>query len=211
MLFHSQPFLLGFLPLCLTGFFLLGRMAGPRWAIAWLLIASLVFYAWWKPAFVFLLLGSILANYGLGVCLSRSAGYRRRRWLIGGIAFNLGLLAWFKYADFLLHVVRPDAAELHIFLPLAISFFTFQQIMFLVDTSRGQCGPHSFLHYATFVAFFPHLIAGPIVRPRDVIPQLASAGIARPSLENLSAGLLIFLLGLAKKLVLGDTFGGYAD
>ena len=215
MLFNSQPFVLGFMPLCLAGFFLLGRFAGPVWALRGLLGASLFFYGWWKPPFVLLLGGSILVNYALACRIRSAAAADRptaaRRWMIAGIAFDLGLLGWFKYAGFLLHTALPDAPALHIFLPLAISFFTFQQIMFLVGSARGECTDCDLLHYAAFVAFFPHLIAGPIVRPRDIIPQLSARAMVRPNADNIAAGLLLFLIGLAKKLVLGDTFGGFAD
>jgi alginate O-acetyltransferase complex protein AlgI len=215
MLFHSQAFILGFLPACLAGCFLLGRFAGRTWAMAWLLAASLFFYGWWNPRFVLLLLGSIAANYVLGQRILRLARTAHptaaRRWLIAGVAGNLALLGWFKYADFLLHVAAPGAAPLGIFLPLAISFFTFQQIMFLVDSARQDRADPGLLTYATFVAFFPHLIAGPIVRPKDIIPQLQHRDVAIPNAANLVDGLTLFLLGLAKKLVLADMFGGFAD
>lgn len=211
MLFNSQSFILGFLPVCLAGFFLLGRVAERRWALGWLLAASLFFYGWWKPVLVLLLAGSILVNYALACRIRAAPHSAARRWLVAGIAFDLGLLGWFKYANFLLHAALPHAPALHVLLPLAISFFTFQQIMFLVGSSRGECADCDLLHYAGFVAFFPHLIAGPIVRPRDIIPQLAAPRFAMPSADNLSMGMLLFLLGLAKKLVLGDTFGGFAD
>ncbi|MBN8872650.1 MAG: MBOAT family protein [Rhodospirillales bacterium] len=215
MLFHSQPFILGFLPLCLGGFFLLGRLAGRVWALRWLVCASFAFYAWWRPPFVLLLAASIALNYLLGQHILRLARAGRarpaRRWLIGGVALNLGLLGWFKYADFLLHTVAPDAPALHLFLPLAISFFTFQQIMFLVDSARCDRQDTGALPYAAFIAFFPHLIAGPIVRPKEIIPQLTAPDLVRPNRENLTAGLMLFLLGLAKKLVLADTFGSFAD
>jgi D-alanyl-lipoteichoic acid acyltransferase DltB (MBOAT superfamily) len=128
-----------------------------------------------------------------------------------GVTADLLLLGWFKYAGFLLHTVVPDAPALHIFLPLAISFFTFQQIMFLVDSARQDRADSGFMPYAAFVAFFPHLIAGPIVRLREILPRLVAPDMAVPVMENLSAGLLLFLLGLAKKLVLADTFGVFAD
>jgi len=215
MLFHSQEFVLGFLPACLAGCFLLGRFAGRTWALAWLLAASLFFYGWWNPRFVLLLLCSIAANYALGQHILHLALAERRaparRWLIAGIAGNLVLLGWFKYADFLLHIAAPGAAPLGIFLPLAISFFTFQQIMFLVDSARQDRADSGLLTYAAFVAFFPHLIAGPIVRPKDIIPQLRRRDLAVPRATNLADGLTLFLLGLAKKLVLADTFGGFAD
>ena len=214
MLFHSQPFILGFLPVCLAGCFLLGQAAGRVAAHAWLLAASLFFYGWWNPPFVLLLLGSITANFTLGEHILRLAAAARhaaaRRWLALGVAANLAVLAWFKYADFLLHIAAPRAPPLGIFLPLAISFFTFQQIMFLVDSARQDRAAAGPLTYATFVAFFPHLIAGPIVRPKDIIPQLQHRALA-PNRDNLAAGTMVFLLGLAKKLVLADTFGGFAD
>lgn len=215
MLFHSQPFILGFLPLCLAGFFLIGRWGGAGWGLRWLVAASLAFYAWWNPPFVLLLAGSIALNYGLGQrILALAAAGRKstaRIWLIIGIAADLSLLGWFKYADFLLHSFVSNAAALRVFMPLAISFFTFQQIMFLVDSFRQDRQTTGALPYAAFIAFFPHLIAGPIVRPKEIIPQLTANDIAAPRADNLSMGVMLFLLGLAKKLVLADTFGGFAD
>ena len=215
MLFSSITFVLGFLPLALGGLFLLGRIVGGRAALAGLLVADLVFYGWWNPRYVPLLIGSVVVNYMLGQHLLRLARRGRRRatrlWLLLGVGFNLALLAWFKYADFLLHVVAPDHSALGIVLPLAISFFTFQQVMFLVDTARGTLPATGPLPYAAFVCFFPHLIAGPIVRPADILPQLQAPGLARPRADAIATGLTIFLLGLGKKLVLADTFGGFAD
>ena len=134
-----------------------------------------------------------------------------RYWLIAGVTFNLALLGWFKYATFLLHIAAPSAPSLNIALPLAISFFTFQQIMFLVDSAHARHDPTGPLPYAAFVCFFPHLIAGPIVRPSEILPQLRAPGLARPVAANLAAGTSIFLLGLGKKLVLADTFGAFAN
>jgi alginate O-acetyltransferase complex protein AlgI len=220
MLFNSPQFILGFLPLALGGFFLAGRWYGARAALVWLVAADLVFYGWWNPRYIPLLVGSVGANYLLGQRILRLAQAARagtgrpgaaRCWLVGGVGFNLGLLGWFKYADFLLHVAAPHAAPLGIVLPLAISFFTFQQIMFLVDSAHARCPEVGPLPYAALVCFFPHLIAGPIVRPSEVLPQLQARHLARPDAANLAAGLTIFLLGLGKKLVLADTFGGFAD
>jgi D-alanyl-lipoteichoic acid acyltransferase DltB (MBOAT superfamily) len=219
MLFNSPEFILGFLPVSLAGFFLLGRCAGRDWAMRWLLASGFFFYGWWNARFVVLLAGSIGANYFCGGRILRlaRAGDRgaARRWLIAGIGLNLSLLGWFKYAGFALHTVAAvtglDAPALNLILPLAISFFTFQQIMFLVENFRGERAETGLLHYANFVAFFPHLIAGPIVRPREIMPQLLAPDLAVPRLENLAEGMLIFLLGLAKKLVLADTFAAFAD
>src|SRR5271156_6350847 len=208
MLFNSTAFILVFMPLAFGGFFLAGRLGGPRAALAWLLVADLVFYGWWNPRYVPLLAASVAVNYALGQHILRLAEAGRhdnaRIWVTAGVAFNLGLLGWFKYADFLLHAADPHAPSLRIVLPLAISFFTFQQIMFLVDSLRLDRPATGALPYAAFVCFFPHLIAGPIVRPADILPQLLAPRLARPIAANLAAGLTIFLLGLGKKLVLDD-------
>jgi len=209
MLFNSPEFVLGFLPIALAGFFLAGRFGGTCWALCWLVAASLFFYGWWNPKFVLLLAGSILANYWLAERIQRSGSHR---WLACGIAANLALLGWFKYANFMIHdVLRLDTPELSIFLPLAISFFTFQQIMFLVESFRGDRVTDRLLPYAAFVAFFPHLIAGPIVRPREIMPQLLATDLAVPRADSIAEGLTIFLLGMTKKVVLADTFAHYSD
>ena len=224
MMFHTTAFILGFLPVTLAGFLALkcwrdGPGVRP---LCWLIASSLFFYGWWNPARLPLLIGSIIGNYAIAWRLRCSI--TPRAWLMVGVMANLGLLGWFKYADFLLHIVAPSGPALNITLPLAISFFTFQQIMFLVDTSCGivsapDTARHAesadqksgFLAYAAFVMFFPHLIAGPIVRPSEIIPQLTDARLGRLDIGNLTQGLLIFLLGLGKKLVLADMFGGFAD
>jgi alginate O-acetyltransferase complex protein AlgI len=127
MLFNSPEFVLGFLPPALVVFFIVGHFGGTRWALCWLVIASVFFYGWWNPKFVLLLIGSILANYAFAQLIGRS---NSRWWLIAGITANLAVLGWFKYANFFIHdVLHLDTPELRIFLPLAISFFTFQQIM----------------------------------------------------------------------------------
>jgi D-alanyl-lipoteichoic acid acyltransferase DltB (MBOAT superfamily) len=210
MLFNSQLFLFGFLPVCLTGCFVLARCAGGAWPLGWVVACSMVFYGWWDAGFVPLLVGSILVNHALGSALGRMAGTRAARWLLAvGIAGNLGLLGWFKYAGFLARSVGWAAPD--VVLPLAISFFTFQQIMFLADSARREMPHVRLLPYAGFVAFFPHLIAGPIVRPREIIPQILAPGFGRPDSAGIAEGMTLFLLGLAKKLVLADSFAGFAD
>jgi alginate O-acetyltransferase complex protein AlgI len=215
VLFHSRAFIFVFLPLCLGGFFLLARLAGSVWALRWLIAASIFFYGWWDPRYVPLLIGSILVNHAIAkdIRLLCRAGSSRtaKRELIAGIALDLLVLGLFKYADFFLHTISPSSEVLGLTLPLAISFFTFQQIMFLVDAWRSPGRDTDLLHCAAFITFFPHLIAGPIVRPGDIIPQIRYSALARPLPVNLSTGLSIFLLGLGKKLVLADMFGEFAD
>ena len=215
MLFHSREFLLAFLPLCVGGFFLAGHWGGPLWALRWLVAGSLVFYGWWDARFVPLLIGSILVNHALArIIRARTLAEETdaaRAWLIAGIVLNLSVLAWFKYADFFLGALAPGHPALDLALPLAVSFFTFQQVMVLTDARRNPHNAPSLLHGAAFIVFFPHLIAGPLVRPGEVVPQLRSLALATPRPANVAAGLAILLLGLGKKLVLADTFGGFAD
>ena len=202
MLFGTPLFLLVFLPLTLVGFHLGGRWFGRVPALVLLIGASLLFYGWGRPADLPLLAGSIAANYGLG----RWA--KRRHWLAVGIAANLGLLAAFKYGSFIARLMGwPDP---HLALPLGISFFTFQQIMYLAECRRGGRSP-SFLGYATCIAFFGHLIAGPLVRPSEIIPQIERAAARGFQADEVGEGLMIVLLGLAKKLVLADGFAPLAN
>jgi alginate O-acetyltransferase complex protein AlgI len=207
MLFNSRSFVFGFLPIALGGFWLAARVFGARAALLWLVLCSMFFYAWWQPVFLGLLAASIAVNFGIGTRLS---GGSARRWLVGGLAFNLLLLGYFKYRGFFAALAGfPDLA---LVLPLGISFFTFQQIMFLVDRFRGQLpAGTAFLDYVCFVGFFPHLIAGPIVRPRDIIPQFQRLAPLADWPARLQDGLEIFLLGLAKKIVLADNFAPFAD
>jgi len=217
MLFNSIEFLFFFLPVTLVGFFALGAWAGHRFAIAWLVVASLFFYAWWNPVYLVLIGFSMLMNYGFGFFLSRSLHQRtdkRRALLIVSVALNLGLLGYFKYANFFVHNVNlalGSAFHLeHIVLPLGISFFTFTQIAYLVDAYRGEAREYNFLHYALFVTFFPHLIAGPILHHKEMMPQFGNRQIFSPRAANLAIGATIFFIGLFKKVVLADAFALHA-
>jgi len=209
MLFNSISFVAGFLPVALGGFFVAGRLGGSRLVRIWILIASLFFYAWWSPGFMLFLAGSISVNFALARQIQCRA--RKRLWLVAGLAFNIGLLAFFKYAIFFAATLRVTLPLKNIPLPLGISFFTFQQIMFIVDTYRKDAPAAAFLDYACFVSFFPHVIAGPIVRPKTIIPQFANLRLGADWLLRVSEGLEIFLLGLAKKLVLADSLAQFAD
>ena len=212
VLFNSYDYLLYFLPLSLVGFFLLGRR--PRWAVGWLVAASLFFYAWWDPRYLPLILGSIGVNFAVGRVLHGRP--RRARLVLGcGIAANLLLLGVFKYADFAL----SNAAALlgapvtlpHLILPLGISFFTFTQIAYLVDVYRGKAREPSLANYALFVSFFPHLLAGPILHHSEMMPQFASPTNKRPQAANLAAGLFLLCIGLVKKVCFADQLAPLAE
>jgi D-alanyl-lipoteichoic acid acyltransferase DltB (MBOAT superfamily) len=212
MLFASLPFILVFLPVAVLGAFLCRRNGGAKAAIIFLVAASLVFYGWHQPAHILLLLTSILANFALGQRL----WLRRDKLLLTvGVTFNLGLLAWFKYAGFLVENVEAVfglSAEVgRIVLPLGISFFTFQQIAYLVDVHQRKAEPHGLLDYVFFVVFFPQLIAGPIVHHGALIPQLANPAFARFLASDVLAGVLLFSLGLAKKALVADQLRFGAD
>ena len=218
MLFNSYEFIFLFLPLTLLGYFLLARVRGAETAIVWLTFASLFFYAWWKPVYVFLLLGSMAFNFALGRWLSRAHAASDRRTgkvlLVLGVSGNLALLGYFKYAHFVVENVNDLAGAAlplpSIVLPLAISFYTFQQIAYIVDAYQGLTAEYKPIHYALFVTFFPQLIAGPIVHHREMLPQFMSPDAMRPRLENIAIGGSIFAIGLFKKVVLADGVAQYA-
>jgi len=215
MLFNSYAFIFAFLPVAVAGFFALQRLAGAQAAIAWLVLASLFFYGWWNPAYLALIGFSILFNYGVGTRLTRGLAPGAAKALLAlGVAVNLGLIGYFKYANFfadtLAAATGSDAQLAPIVLPLAISFFTFQQIAYLVDAYRGQTGRYGFLRYALFVTFFPQLIAGPIVHHGEIFPQFARTAFRRLKTDNLAVGLTIFTIGLFKKVVLADGVAAFA-
>ena len=212
MLFNSYVFIFCFLPVVLLGFHGLSRR-GVMASSLWLVTASLFFYGWWNPAYLALIVASVLFNYCVGLCLlAQPAPGRRKLMLVGGLVGNLAVLGYFKYATFLVANLNAVSGSTHtlgaIILPLGISFFTFQQVAYLVDTYRGQAGERNLLFYALFVTFFPQLIAGPIVHHREMLPQFRTARRVRA--ENLAVGLSIFLIGLFKKVVLADGISKYA-
>jgi len=217
VLFNSYVFLFAFLPVVAVGFFAFGALRWRRVALAWLVLASLYFYAFWNVAYVPLLAGSIGANYAIGYALARTRENRRflrRALLVAAIAANLALLGYFKYTDFAISTVDALAGAAfplqHIVLPLAISFFTFNQIAYVVDVYRREATEYDLLNYAFFVSFFPHLIAGPIVHHRDIMPQLRTIPY-RFGVLDVAIGSTIFAIGLFEKVVLADTIGPKAD
>jgi len=211
MLFNSYVFIFGFLPIVLLGFHLIGKRGHHRVAISWLVGASLFFYGWWNPAYLGLILASIIFNYAIGVSLG---GKPSRVTLVSGVMVNLGAIGYFKYANFFvdnLNISLNTNINLsHVILPLAISFFTFQQITYLVDAYRGLTKEYNFLHYCLFVTFFPQLIAGPIVHHKEMLPQFANDMLYRLKASHLSVGITIFALGLFKKVVFADTVAIYS-
>ncbi len=219
MLFNSYEFLFLFLPVVAAGYAVMSRWGQGRGVVAWLVLASLVFYGWWNPVYLLLLGASMVVNYGLGRAI---AGRRRagrhgaaRALLIVGIAANLGALGWFKYAGLLVQTANAVAGAGwslgDIVLPLAISFFTFQQIAYLADAwANADDGGYGPLQYALFVSFFPQLIAGPIVHHREMMPQFARAA-GRLTAANVSVGLTVLAIGLFKKAVLADGIAPYAS
>jgi D-alanyl-lipoteichoic acid acyltransferase DltB (MBOAT superfamily) len=215
MIFNSYEFLVFFA--AITSLFWFSKQVGENSSKFVLVFGSLFFYGWWKFEFLFLLLFSVAGNFIWGNYLRKKieAGNSTVIATSFGVIANLGLLGYFKYAgffasstNFLFNATLPVP---DIILPLAISFFTFQQIAYLVDTGRGESPPHSLLDYALFVTFFPQLIAGPIVHHKEMLPQFAKTLSNRFSIADLNIGLAIFSFGLFKKVILADNIAPFAD
>jgi alginate O-acetyltransferase complex protein AlgI len=208
MLFNSYPFIFLFLPVALTGYFMLGRF-GNLAAVIWLALASLAFYAVSNWQFVLLLLASIAFNYLVGLLLisKHLRAVPRFTVLTIGVAGDLLVLSTFKYAGFVaanLNALFSTGLTVDILLPVGISFYTFTQIAFLVDAYRGKVARYALPHYTLFVTYFPHLIAGPILHHKDMIPQFERAETKRPNPHLILCGLIIFAIGLFKKTGLAD-------
>jgi D-alanyl-lipoteichoic acid acyltransferase DltB (MBOAT superfamily) len=194
MLFNSFGFLFFYLPVVLAGYLALARW-WPRWTAAWLALASLFFYGYWDARYLPLLMASVIFNFWTARRMTASVAHRRR-WLLFALAANLALLGYFKYANFLL------SQDWAIVLPVGISFFTFTQIAFLVDCYRAKAGEYRFVHYTLFVSYFPHLIAGPVLHHKEMMPQFDRR--PQPNTADFAIGLSIFVVGLAKKVLLAD-------
>src|SRR6202158_5931132 len=208
MLFNSYAFIFLFLPIALVGYFVMGRL-GNLAPVIWLALASLVFYSVSNWQFVPLLLASVAFNYVIGLLLisKRLRPGLRVAVLTVGVTGDLLVLGTFKYAGFLaanLNAVFSTGLTLDILLPVGISFYTFTQIAFLVDAYRGNVARYALPHYALFVTYFPHLIAGPILHHKDMIPQFERAESKRPDAHLILCGLIIFAIGLFKKTCLAD-------
>ncbi|MBF0483548.1 MAG: MBOAT family protein [Candidatus Omnitrophica bacterium] len=217
MLFNSYEFIFVFLPITLSIFFLLGRFGYVQWAMGWLLIASLIFYSWWNPAYFWLIAILIILNYLVGNYLRKlypHSQFRRKLWLILGVVGNLSVLGYYKYANFFIDNVNwmMDAGfpNYKIILPLGISFFTFQKIAYLVDSYQGETKKYAFLHYALFVTFYPQLIAGPITHYKELLEQFEDKNVFRYNAQKFALGITVFTIGLFKKVMIADYLSPYA-
>jgi D-alanyl-lipoteichoic acid acyltransferase DltB (MBOAT superfamily) len=216
MSFNSYSFLLIFLPVTLLVFYLTSQLKGDRWPILWIVGASLVFYGLWDWALTCLLIGSVLINYTLGIFLNKGQVKKEnsKKVLCLGIISNLGVLFFFKYFS-IYGNIKPQLfasiLEPSFIVPIALSFFTFQQIIYLVEIWRGNLNETKFLNYFLFVTFFPQLLNGPIVRPNEFFHQLVGKKFLKLQADQIAAGLTIFSCGLFKKVVLADGIARYSD
>ena len=207
MLFNSYSYLFLFLPLALIGYFSISKNS--EFKLFWLTGASFLFYAWWNPVYLPIIIISILTNFWLGCFIVASE--KKKNWLYLGIIFNVSLLGFFKYTNFLMQVLGVNVSYSKIDLPLGISFFTFTQIAYLVDSAKEKINEKSLLHYALFVTFFPHLLAGPILHHKEMMPQFSDVNNRRFISENFSRGLFLLVIGFGKKMLIADPLGDAAN
>ena len=213
MLFNSYEFIFLFLPITFFIYFYLNSKRLATAAKAFLVFASLFFYAWWNVAYLPILLCSIAFNYIVSISFEKVEF--KKFLLIFGIVFNVCLLGYFKYYDFFISNLNAafgaNLTLLHLTLPLALSFVTFQQIAYLVDSYKGHTKEKNFLNYALFISFFPQLIAGPIVHHKEMMPQFASKFNFVKNYKNIATGIFIFSIGLFKKVIIADSFAVWAN
>jgi D-alanyl-lipoteichoic acid acyltransferase DltB (MBOAT superfamily) len=215
MLFSSYAFICGFLPITLLGYYFLVTISR-RAAFAWLVLCSYVFYAYWNISFLLLLIGSTLFNYFAGRLILASASQgRRNRLVLAAATINLGLLFFYKYFVNVVNTASAWAGKpLHlppVTLPLGISFFTFTQLAYLVDAADDAASEPDPLNFALFVSFFPHLIAGPLVHHKEMMPQFEKRGRSSLDPRDLAVGWSMFTIGLMKKVLLADAIAPFAD
>ena len=212
MLFNSYVFIFVFLPLVFFVYFFLNKKRLSTLAKAFLVSASLFFYAYWSVYYLPILLGSIIFNFFISKFLAK---HHSKAILVFGIVCNLALLGYFKYADFLISnlnaIANTNLSLLHIALPLALSFVTFQQIAYLVDSYNKQTKENSFLNYCLFITFFPQLIAGPIVHHKEMMPQFTNKFNLIKNYKFIALGLFVFSMGLFKKSVVADIFSIFTN
>lgn len=216
MLFNSIEFLFAFLPVVMLVFWWLSGRS-QRLAIGWLTLASLVFYGWQTPRFLVLLSASMIVNFAISSWIGRFpvGTWKRKGLLVAGVMLNLSFIGYFKYSCFLIEnlnaLVETGMTARQLVLPIGISFYTFQQIAYLVDRYQDQIQHYGFVDYCLFVTFFPQLIAGPIVHPKEMLPQFSQAGGVKLRPENLAVGFTIFFIGLFKKTVIADGLIGFSS
>ena len=216
MLFNSYVFIFFFLPITFFIYFYLNHKRLTEASKGFLVFSSLFFYSWWNPIYLPIILVSMIFNYGIGEVFSQDKFIKvsKKTVLWFAIFSNITLLGYFKYMDFFISNVNYITGEnigfYHLALPLGISFFTFQQISYLVDSYRGETTEYDFLNYALFVTFFPQLIAGPIVHHKEMMPQFAKTKNKVINYKNIAKGLFIFSIGLFKKVIIADTFAIWA-
>ena len=215
VLFNSYVFIFAFLPITLLGYFSLNHFGAKATAKFWLVLCSLFFYGYFDFSYLWIIISSIAINYLLSLYFEKSKHNNRQTFrkllCIIGLLFNIGLLVFYKYLDFIFNIAgnlfNADPIHLNLILPLGISFFTFQQVSYLIDSYKGTAKQYSILDYSLFVTFFPQLIAGPIVLHSEIIPQFENESNLKFSMDNFSKGLYIFARGLAKKVIIADNFG----
>lgn len=216
MLFNSVEFVFLFLPVVWIVYMLLNRTKHRTIPIYWLVLSSLFFYGYFNVNYIYLIFLSVGFNYVFGILLEKvSGGIRKKTYLAIGISANVLLLGYFKYADFFIEnvntVFKADYGLLYLVLPLGLSFITFQMIGYLVDAYNGETKRYGLAYFSLFVTFFPQLIAGPIIKHNDTIPQFEDESKRKINLHNLGAGIFIFMVGMLKKVVIADTVAVWAN
>lgn len=219
MLFNSFGYIIFFLPISLVVYFILNRLKLTTAATAWLVMASLFFYSWWNVKYLALIMGSIIFNFAVGSALTKKGRYDenmvlRKVVLIVGIVGDILLLGYYKYTDFFIANINAitgwHLTLQKIILPLGISFFTFTQIAYLVDAYQNKVREYDFLRYSLFVTFFPHLLAGPIIHHKEMMPQFSNLRNRVVNYRNIAPGVYLFCIGLFKKVVIADALSPIA-
>ena len=213
MLFSSYEFLFCFLPITIIGYYLILNAKKVNMARVWLVIASLFFYGWFNIKYLPIIIVSILINFAIGKGIKKEDKYKKIYFIIGA-TFNVGLLCYFKYYDFFVENVnilfKTNWTLKHLLLPLGISFFSFQQLSYLIDVYKGETKDYSLLNFSLFVTFFPQLIAGPIVLHSEIMPQFDDKEKQKLNWDNIASGIFMFSMGFFKKLVIADSFAIWA-
>ena len=213
MLFSSYEFLFCFLPITIIGYYLILNAKKVNMARGWLVIASLFFYGWFNIKYLPIIIVSILINFAIGKGIKKEDKYKKIYFIIGA-TFNVGLLCYFKYYDFFVENVnvlfKTNWTLKHLLLPLGISFFSFQQLSYLIDVYKGETKDYSLLNFSLFVTFFPQLIAGPIVLHSEIMPQFDDKEKQILNWDNIASGIFMFSIGFFKKLVIADSFAVWA-